>query len=432
MSDQVKNIIIGLFVVAAISIVIFIILFLHPSTGDEGQVLYVRFADVDKINVGTRVTLAGKAIGEVVDIKDITNSREGPSDEYGHVYIYELKLLIDSHIKIYRTDLVSSRTSGLLGEKSVQIMPQEIPHGEKADLVKPGDILYAVDAGTVEDTLKEFKEVASKVDLLIDQLSMTLQDINKEELIQKIASTAQNLSEITSALNQPDELSSIIHNLQTFTSHLATRLPASWDMVDETLSELDATTANTHNITSTVKRMVDNVSHGEGTIGKLLVTNDLNNRITAFINNVDKNLGGLTSHVDLRMSSLFSKGETVLNDINHYGILYHLDKGWQRLRARRLNLMDTLSTPQQFQNYFNDEIDQISTSLARVSMVLEKVEFCSPYCCSLLEDPEYSKVFSELLRRVSGMEETLKLYNQQTVDVEVQKTQLIDNREECR
>ena len=63
-----------------------------------------------------------------------------------------------------------------------------------------------------------------------------------------------------------------------------------------------------------------------------------------------------------------------------------------------MNLMQKLSTPQEFHNYFNDELDQIQTSLSRVSMVLSQSQWQPPYCCyNLLDDPEYVKVFAELM-----------------------------------
>lgn len=404
MVDQAKNVIIGMFVAAALAIIVFIILFLHPSTGDEGQVLYVRFADVDKINVGTRVTLAGKTIGEVVEIREVERGRDGPSDEYGHIYVYELKLLIDSHVKVYSTDQISARTSGLLGEKSVAILPIALKPGEVPRLVTKKDVLYAAEAGSVEDTMKEFKEVADKFDVALDNISMTLEDLRREEVIKKVADTMQNLSEITAALNKPEELSSTVANFEEFTSLLATRLPESWDTIDEILTAFNSSAENVHKITSTANNIVFKMGKGEGSLGKIVVTDDLYLRLTALLN----------------------KGETVLNDMNHYGLMYHLDKGWQRMRARRINLMEKLCTPQEFRNYFNDEIDQITTSLSRVSMVLDKTTFCSPYCYNLMDDCEFIKVFGELLRRVTSMEETLQLYNVEVVDIDVEKTELVD------
>ena len=42
MADQLKNFMIGLFVTAAVGVVIFILMFLHPRIGDEGRILHVR------------------------------------------------------------------------------------------------------------------------------------------------------------------------------------------------------------------------------------------------------------------------------------------------------------------------------------------------------------------------------------------------------
>lgn len=394
MADQLKNVIVGIFVLIALALITFIILFLHPQTGDEGQALYVRFTDVDKLNIGTRVTLAGKQIGEVVAIREIKDAREGKKDEYGHYYVYELKLLVDSGVKIYNTDLITSRTSGLLGEKSVAIIPQAPEPNQVPEQVTSKNELYATPTGSVEDTMAEFKEVADKFDRALDNISAILEDVRQRELIAKITDTVENLSEITNALNQPDELTAIIQNFENFSETLAKRTPESWDTLDSALVKFKSTMTDVSDASAKVAR-------GEGTIGKIINDEDLY----------------------LRLTSLLNKGETVMDDINHYGILFQLDKGWQRLRARRMNLLQKLSSPQEFRNYFNDEVDQITTSLARVSMVLQKAEnTCDPY--PLIYDCEFSKVFAELMRRVTTMEESLKMYNQQLVDYEVQETEL--------
>ena len=41
-----------------------------------------------------------------------------------------------------------------------------------------------------------------------------------------------------------------------------------------------------------------------------------------------------------------------------------------------------------------------------------------------MDNPEYTKVFSDLMRRVSMLEEEIRLYNTQVVEVEVHKTEL--------
>ncbi len=71
MTDQMKNILIGLFVTAAVTIMVAMVLFLEPTVGDGKKTLHVRFANVAGISSEPRVTFAGKPVGEVVHIKEI-------------------------------------------------------------------------------------------------------------------------------------------------------------------------------------------------------------------------------------------------------------------------------------------------------------------------------------------------------------------------
>ncbi|MFQ5729011.1 MAG: MlaD family protein [Waddliaceae bacterium] len=370
MADQLKNLLIGIFVVSALGIVIFMLLFLHPYLGDEGQILRVRFTDIDKVNVGTRVIFAGKAIGEVVRIHELEEIRQGRTERKGDIYVYELELGVDSSVKVYNTDRISLRTSGLLGEKSVSIDPEPLEPGQELRVVND-ETLYAEEIGSVEDTFKEFKEVADKFDQALDSFTETLQELRDRRVWENIANTVENLSDITSSLAEQ------------------------WGEVETSITNITDTTANAREVSEKIK-------DGEGAVGKLVAKDDLY----------------------LRATSLLSKGETILDDVNHYGVLFHLDKGWQRLRARRMNLLQKLKTPQEFRNFFNDEVNQISTSLSRVGMVLDKSENY-PF---LIEDREFQKVFSELMRRVEGLEEALKMYNIQLVQDEVKKTELSAER----
>lgn len=370
MRDQLKNFLIGVFTVSALAIIVFMILFLHPFVGDEGLTLRVRFVDIDKVNVGTRVLFAGKPVGEVVAIHDLEEVRKGRVERLGDIYVYELKLAVDSSVRVYNTDRISLRTSGLLGEKSVSIDPEPAQPGQEVRVVNE-EILYAEGTGSVEDTFKGLRDIGDKFDLALDLVIDTMQELRDRHVWENAANTMENLSDITSQLSE------------------------SWGDVDDTIANLSETTANTRDITEKIKV-------GEGTLGKILSKDDLY----------------------LRTTSLLGKGETILDDINHYGILFHLDKGWQRLRARRMNLLQKLRTPQEFRNFFNDEVGQISTSISRVGKVLDKSERYP----NLMQDMEFKKVFSELLRRVESLEESLRMYNIQVVDPEVKKTELAEVR----
>ena len=75
MIDYMKNMMIGLFVVVACSLIVGIILFLEPSVGDGKESLVVRFSNINGLSLGTRVMFAGKPVGEVVIIEQIPHKR---------------------------------------------------------------------------------------------------------------------------------------------------------------------------------------------------------------------------------------------------------------------------------------------------------------------------------------------------------------------
>lgn len=387
MVDQFKNMMIGIFVVAAFAIIVFMMLFLHPNFSDEGKTLRVRFADIDKITAGTRVTFAGKPVGEVVSIHEIENGER--IEHNGIIYIYELKLAIDTLVDVYMTDIIAARTSGLLGEKSVAITPQIVNKDQPRMLV--GDqILYATETGSVESTLRDFQKLSGKIELALNRVIEALNVLHKGHMWDHLNNAVKQINAIAGELNESKiwlSASKVINNMDSITT--AINEPSKLHTIVENASALSTSGVN----------ILSRIEQGQGTLGRIIATDEFY----------------------LSTASLFSKAEVILNDINHYGLLFHQDKGWQRLRARRLNLLHTLSTPQEFRNYFNDEIDSISTALERVSMVIEEIE-CLP-CHTLWEDPCYTKVYAELLRRVATLEEYLQMYNTQVVDCKVQKSE---------
>ena len=68
MGEKTKDLLIGLFILGSIALIISIIMFLKPTVGDGKEILYVRFSNINKIAIGTRVTYAGMPVGEVIAI----------------------------------------------------------------------------------------------------------------------------------------------------------------------------------------------------------------------------------------------------------------------------------------------------------------------------------------------------------------------------
>jgi phospholipid/cholesterol/gamma-HCH transport system substrate-binding protein len=191
MNGSTKTLMTGIFVLVSFLILVWVILWLEPSVGDEGQVIHVRFTNIDKINDGTRVTFAGQPVGVVYEVREVKDARLEPHDD--RVYVYELTLHVDSELDVYTTDLFSVRTSGLLGERSIEITP--VARGCCNDLVPitPKDILFAVPTGSVEEAFSQFSSLSKGAKQIFDKVGDAVDKLEENHFWDNLALIADHL-----------------------------------------------------------------------------------------------------------------------------------------------------------------------------------------------------------------------------------------------
>jgi phospholipid/cholesterol/gamma-HCH transport system substrate-binding protein len=114
----------------------------------------------------------------------------------------------------------------------------------------------------------------------------------------------------------------------------------------------------------------------------------------------------------LRATAILSKADTLMNDVNHYGLLFSQNKGWQRQRLQRVTALNALDSPQGFRQYFEREVDQINTSMSRLSMLIDKANQ-TPEEAEIQNNDQFRKDFAELMRQSRELSDNLRLYNQQ-------------------
>ncbi len=385
---------IGVFLMGAIAILLGLIFFLRPSVGDEKQTLYIRFSNINKINVGTRVLFAGKPVGEVTAITQIFHARETqPSDSLGRLYFYQLTLKVDSAIKVFNTDEISLQTSGLLGEKSIAIVPKAPPKGVTPQLITEKVPFYADSIDPIENTFNRLSDIGQKLEDTIDIVKHWL-ETNTDNLSHAVTAFGGAMDEIhdlAKSVNDKEFLDDMKLGVHNFT--------ASMDKVNNALAQMEndgvftnfgTVMANLKTTSQSVNSITQEIADGKGTIGKLVMGDDLY----------------------LRTTAILSKADTMMNDINHYGILFHLNKSWQRQRTRQISTLNALSSPDAFKTYFEAQIDQINTAMSRISMLITKAEN-EPDSDKILRSPRFEQDFAELLREVDQLSSNLKLYNEQ-------------------
>lgn len=360
MPEASKNVAIGSLVALALGLVLWVLLFLHPSFGDGKFSLHVRFSDIEKINLGTRVTYAGRAVGQVVKIEQVPEEARFANSNTDAIYIYDLTLAIDSHVPLYDSDEITVGTSGLMGERYISVIPRR-PKNHKARPIASNEVIYATKAPSMSDAFSQMSRVAIKA----------------EETMEVLASLVKE---------NRDEVDSTMDSLKSASSELNTLLAsANKANIIETLSsasqQFDSTMKQAH-------ELIAKVAGGEGSVGKLLVSNDFYYKTTGFMNKLD----------------------LLMNDVNHYGVLFHLDKGWQRDQRRRMDELANLQSPQQFRSFLNVEMYKITNAVSRLSQALDKAQAEAGSDKTFVANSDFAQTFNELLSQVQDLQGSLKTY----------------------
>jgi phospholipid/cholesterol/gamma-HCH transport system substrate-binding protein len=402
MGEQTKNMLIGVFVIAACGVIIWLILFLKPSVGNAKETLYVRFSNVNQINIGTRVLFAGKPVGEVVAIEPIRDARQKPmADVLGEIYYYQLVLKVDSSVKVYDTDEVTIQTSGLLGEKSIAIIPKVPPKGVIPRLISDGQPIYAESIDPLEHAFNEISNLAGEMKKTFQNITCWIQK-NGDDMGDAIRSFGGAMDEIECAVHTVNEqciLQDVKVAVNQFTSTFHEIHDAVCQLkVGDVFVNAGVVMKNLKSTSHNLSMITTDIADGKGTLGRLIKDDNFY----------------------LHLNSILSKVDTLMNDINNYGLLFYLNKSWQRQRAQKITQLNALDTPVNFKRYFENEVDDINLSMSRLSMLIDKAEL-SPEKQEILSDEQFRKDFRELLRLSEELSDNLRLYNQQLMDA--QKTQ---------
>lgn len=398
MIDYMKNTLIGLFVVVACALTVGIILFLEPSVGDGKETLIVRFSNINGLSVGTRVMFAGKPVGEVVAIEQIPHAREQPTDELGQVYFYQLILHIDSSVRVYNTDEITVQTSGLLGEKSIAIIPRAPPKGVKPTLISSKTPIYAESVDPLESAFNELSQLSDKVEETLDKVIAWI-DQNGHELGSAIRAFDDAMTEASITLSNVNK-SDLVHDLKMGVQNFSVAMRDihySLEQMteDDVFNNLGVTMRNMRNASRSIDIAADHLAEGKGTLGRLLMDNDTYLRVTAIL----------------------SKVNTLMNDVNHYGVFFNLNKEWQRTRLKQVSELNALNTPEGFRRYFTKEVDLINTSMSRLSMLVDRAED-SPEREKIFDSNLFKRDFAGLLHSTQALYENVRLYNEQLMNAE--------------
>ncbi len=379
---RVRTMIVGVFTVVGILVLVSAIFFFKPSLGDNKNKLTVNFANIEGIDVGTRVTYAGRPVGEVVAIAYIPREDENRIDNFGNPYAYQVSLRLDSSIHIYNTDLIEIRTLGLLGEKSIAIIPQYLDSKEKSKSVI-GGVIYANSEDPLTSTLKTVQLASEEISKSMSNLSTILKENQAliHSSMQGLNTTLKGVAHIVEGAQQMnilENLNDAILNIGQFTGTANEMMLRAKDM--NLIEKVGSTFDNLTFIT-------EQIANGKGTLGKLV--ND--------------------PSLYLRAISVLDRVNQLVYDLNHFGLLFHRNRAWKEQQKERLEKMELLKSPDAFTQAFEKEMTQINEALDRVTQMVDQAEMGNE---EVLDSKEFKKSFFDLLQQVNHLQNLIELYNQ--------------------
>lgn len=289
-----KNIFLGGFVVFSFLAVSALLFFINPKVGNGKQRIFVRFTQINGITPGTQVLFAGNPIGEVRTIRTLSSDRQISGSENA-LYFYELGLQIDSSVEVYHSDLVIPQTMGLLGEKAIAIIPKPIPKESLARRVTEACPMYGDSCDPLENTMQQLIHLGKTVESVLLTLSASMQQHSLS-----LGKTLEHLSQATSEVNAFTKTMN--------TSHFIPKLT-------ELLTYIQS-------VCSDINMFSQSVIHGNGTLGKICQEEQFY----------------------YHLESILKKVDLLLDDINRYGLLFNLNKQWQKEKIKRASC-SSLWTP---------------------------------------------------------------------------------------
>jgi phospholipid/cholesterol/gamma-HCH transport system substrate-binding protein len=278
---------VGIFAIAVLVILSFMTFKVggFDWTKTRGYRLFVFFDNIGGLDVKTRVKVAGVDAGVVNNIELVRGKAM-------------LELFMNPEIKIYGNAVASIKTTGLLGDKFLDI---EIGSPDSL-LLKDGDTIgNAIESVDIDDLARNVMYISKSFTELSDTLN---EIIGTDEARSSLRDVMSNLKDITTSLSvsieaNDQKLKKVLDNLEILTASIADLVEKNREPLTNTIESMDKFSdtlrtsgpeviENLNKASIELKKMVeesgpmlsrtaksmdkiaDEIDKGEGSLGKLI------------------------------------------------------------------------------------------------------------------------------------------------------------------
>ncbi|KEZ94592.1 MlaD family protein [Nonlabens ulvanivorans] len=267
-----KEVKVGILTVVAIALFIFGYSYLKGSNLlEDNRVYYAVYDNVEGLTKSAPVTINGLRVGNIDDIKFL--------DDSGRLIV---KFHVNGEFSFSSESTASVYSTSLIGGKALAIVPN---FESTAIVAKSGDTLKSkLDKGLQGEVMDQFIPLKDKIEHMVVSADSVLVAVNKTLNPDARAAITSSLEELNKTLVEFKALSRNANTLLADNKESLGRTIKNLDVTTENFAKISDTLAQVE-IAGTVKQLeetigkfntvLDKVSNGEGSLGKLMTDDKL-------------------------------------------------------------------------------------------------------------------------------------------------------------
>lgn len=289
--EQALELKVGLFVLLGLALIAYMaVQFGRLGEFSSGSYdVTIEFANASGLLKDSNVLFNGAKIGRVTSEPAITNATQVLDEGTGVI----VRLLINSSVRIPEGSRFQVGSSGLLGDRFVDVIPPVKPTG---DYIEPGSVVAGNRQPGIDDLTREgtdlLKDLRKTVDTINSVVTRVDQEILSKSNVENVDQLLANLRKTTEDISKSGErieeiLSNANRTVLTAEEAMSSAKLAGEDvrvaMQDARNAMLDARDA-----LSIVRNLAEKTSSGKGVIGKMLTDDALAAEFEALVSNLRK------------------------------------------------------------------------------------------------------------------------------------------------
>ncbi|MBC7537863.1 MAG: MCE family protein [Bacteriovorax sp.] len=273
---------VGLLAIATMIAVV--VMSLKVTSNQSGFGQYVTYRTIVKDASGifpkTPIKVAGINAGRIVTI-----------ELQGNTALITFEIL--KQIQVTKNSKLRIKSVGFLGDKYIEIFI-----GDSREMLRKYDFIDSEEAAGLENLIKDTSEVLADVKLIVRSMKDSIAPEGEVSPLKKILTDVSelvaNTKEVTASLKRvttgnEEKINALMDNLQAFSEDLAYQVDK--NNGDSAMSDIKQVLANTKKLTGDMESIVADLKQGKGTLGKMLVEDEIADQVKETLSSVQKIVG---------------------------------------------------------------------------------------------------------------------------------------------